>query len=59
MSMIEIQPISPSYPVQPTKKVIRDEKNKQQPDNPQPEKQKQDEDEASTELPSQHIDEIV
>ena len=56
--MIEILPVSPSYPVKKTNKIIREQKqhsDKQQ----SPEEHQEDESKQSNELPDQHIDEIV
>ena len=55
--MIELPPISPSYPVKKPNKIIREQKqsDKQQ----SSEEQKEDEDEQTNEPPAQHIDEIV
>jgi hypothetical protein len=56
--MIEIPPVSPSYPVKKPNKIIREQKQSQ--DNQQlSEEQQEDENEQTNEQPDQHIDEIV
>jgi hypothetical protein len=56
--MIEIPPVSSSYPVKKLTKIIREQK--QSSDRQQSEQQHQeDERDQSNELPDQHIDEIV
>lgn len=67
--MIEIEPVSPTYSIKPAKKIIPEEKSKQQSANSHTEKHEQDEEieetedtvdtEETTKTPSQHIDEIV
>ncbi|MDD2864612.1 MAG: hypothetical protein PHC99_07785 [Methylococcales bacterium] len=57
--MLEIQAITPSYPVPKTKKIHKDEyrmPNKLHRNNPQLEEHEEKEDESA---PSQHIDERV
>ena len=56
--MIEIHPVSPSYPVKKPSKIIREQR---QPSDRQQssEQHQEDEHEHSNELPDQHIDEIV
>ena len=56
--MIEILPLSPSYPVKKPNKIIREQR--QPPDKQQSSEQHQeDEHEQPNEQPDQHIDEIV
>ena len=64
--MIEIEPVSPTYSIKPARKIIPEEKSKQQSANSHTEKHEQDEEiedtmdtEETTKTPSQHIDEIV
>lgn len=57
--MIEIQPVSPTYSIKSAKKIIPEEKSKQQSANSHTDKHEQDETEDTTDVPSQHIDEIV
>ena len=55
--MIELPPISPSYPVKKPNKIIREQKQSDK--QKSSEEQNEDENEQTNEPPAQHIDEIV
>jgi len=55
--MIEMPPVSPSYPVKKPNRIIREQK--QPSDKQQSPEHQEDESSQANELPDQHIDEIV
>ena len=58
-SMIEISPVTASYPIKKTTKVIRDKKKQQADKKNLPQHKDDENDDSSNEPIEQHIDEII
>lgn len=58
LKMIELPPISPSYPIKKTDKIIRERKQQSGSDHAKDEKE-QHQELDSNEFPDQHIDEYI